>query len=209
MHYIRKQFVFFALACRGVPGASFAPFGLTSSSPNSSHDSQSKKYAAYSSSAADPTLSFTADTDDETFSGKKNKSGSSDAFGNLSVTELKRLLIDRGIDFRDCLEKRDLVERLRESEVNGWNSFRQWQSSPSSEGLMNEEVALINTFKRVSPSVANIKTTAVVQAQDGLRLRPMEVPLGTGSGFLWDEEGHVVTVSVMDVCSLVDVTTFS
>merc|ERR1719261_899974 len=31
---------------------------------------------------------------------------------SLSVTELKRLLSERGIDFRDCIEKRELVERL-------------------------------------------------------------------------------------------------
>jgi hypothetical protein len=34
---------------------------------------------------------------------------------SLSASELKRLLIDRGVDFRDCLEKRDLVERLMSS----------------------------------------------------------------------------------------------
>ena len=34
---------------------------------------------------------------------------------NLSVGELKKLLSDRGVDFRDCLEKADLVQRLKES----------------------------------------------------------------------------------------------
>jgi S1-C subfamily serine protease len=60
-------------------------------------------------------------------------------------------------------------------------------------GLSDHEISLIETFKRVSPSVANIKTTTVVQARQGFSLRSLEVPQGTGSGFLWDEKGHVVT----------------
>jgi len=41
--------------------------------------------------------------------------------------------------------------------------------------------------------VANIKTTKLVANQRGLQLRGLEVPSGSGSGFLWDDKGHVVT----------------
>jgi S1-C subfamily serine protease len=109
--------------------------------------------------------------------------------GSLSVTELKRLLTERGIDFRDCLEKRDLVERLRLSEA----SPRTREASIPSRGLSDQELSLISTFKRVSPSVANIKTTTLVPQQRGLQLQGLEVPQGSGSGFLWDDKGHVVT----------------
>mmetsp|Transcript_48769 Transcript_48769/g.140252 ORF Transcript_48769/g.140252 Transcript_48769/m.140252 type:complete len:471 (+) Transcript_48769:148-1560(+) len=112
-----------------------------------------------------------------------------DSLNSLSVTELKRLLSERGIDFRDCLEKRDLVQRLKTSQA----SNRPREPLMPVIGLSDHETSLIETFKRVSPSVANIKTTTVVQAQQGLRLRSLEVPQGTGSGFLWDEQGHVVT----------------
>ena len=111
-----------------------------------------------------------------------------DTLNSLSVTELKRLLSDRGVDFRDCLEKRDLIERLKKSQAS---SSR--QASVPTSGLSDHEQSLIDTFKRVSPSVANIKTTTVVQAQQGLRLKSLEIPQGTGSGFLWDDKGHVVT----------------
>jgi hypothetical protein len=43
--------------------------------------------------------------------------GGGGGLGSLSVGELKALLTERGIDFRDCLEKRDLVERLENSQV--------------------------------------------------------------------------------------------
>lgn len=45
--------------------------------------------------------------------------GISGALSALSVAELKRLLIDRGVDYRDCLEKKDLVDRLI-SIVEAW-----------------------------------------------------------------------------------------
>jgi S1-C subfamily serine protease len=106
----------------------------------------------------------------------------------LSVTELKRLLSERGVDFRDCLEKRDLVERLQNSEASPNR-----QASVPLMGLSDQEQSLIGTFKRVSPSVANIKTTTLVPQQRGLQLRGLEVPSGSGSGFLWDDKGHVVT----------------
>lgn len=111
-----------------------------------------------------------------------------DTLSTLSVTELKRLLSERGVDFRDCLEKRDLIERLKNSEAS---SSR--RASVPMMGLSDHEQLLIETFKRVSPSVANIKTTTTATVQQGLRLRSLEVPQGTGSGFLWDDKGHVVT----------------
>eukprot|EP00957_Ditylum_brightwellii_P167681 12764921-Ditylum_brightwellii.AAC.1 len=106
---------------------------------------------------------------------------------SLSVTELKRLLSERGVDFRDCLEKRDLVERLEES--------RDWASSSSRSvvppsALSAEEERVVQTFKRASPSVAYITTS--VQPRS-FSLQGTRVPAGTGTGFLWDDRGHVVT----------------
>mmetsp|Transcript_27917 Transcript_27917/g.39251 ORF Transcript_27917/g.39251 Transcript_27917/m.39251 type:complete len:494 (+) Transcript_27917:56-1537(+) len=117
-----------------------------------------------------------------------NDGAKTDTLGSLSVGELKRLLSERGVDFRDCLEKRDLVERLQKSDPQ-----RTPLSSSLSSTLTPEEDRLIRTFKRVSPSVAYIQTTAIVQKQNFLSLKGMEVPAGTGSGFLWDSQGHVVT----------------
>ncbi len=54
-----------------------------------------------------------------------------------------------------------------------------------------EEQAQIELFRAVSPSVAHITTRAV--AVDRYSMRATEVPSGTGSGFLWDEDGHIVT----------------
>jgi len=121
------------------------------------------------------------------------------ALNSLSVTELKRLLNDRGIDFRDCFEKRDLVERLESSSAPSSSASRSWNANGgnSHDRLSDGERSVVKTFKRVSPAVANIKTSAVVPRRNpllGLNLGAgVEVPLGSGSGFLWDDKGHVVT----------------
>lgn len=111
---------------------------------------------------------------------------SSSGLGKLSVTELKRLLAERGLDFRDCLEKRDLVERLEQSGPS--------PKSPSSRKLLltEEENLRVQTFKRVAPSVAYI-TTTVNRGPRQFSLQEDQVPAGAGSGFLWDRHGHVVT----------------
>ncbi|CAB9509668.1 Probable periplasmic serine endoprotease DegP-like [Seminavis robusta] len=112
---------------------------------------------------------------------------SNSAFNNLSVSELKRLLGERGIDFRDCLEKYELIQRLQESSP----AFR--TVSPPVDPLTAHERGIIQTFKKASPSVAYVQTTSKAFARKGLAIRGLEIPAGTGSGFLWDNQGHVVT----------------
>lgn len=106
--------------------------------------------------------------------------------GKLSVGELKSLLSERGIDFRDCLEKRDLVERLKTSSPASASQIR----SPTL-GLTESEERTVSVFKKVSPTVAYIQTSQLAPA--GFSLRPMEYPAGAGSGFVWDSQGHIIT----------------
>ena len=54
-----------------------------------------------------------------------------------------------------------------------------------------DEKETIALFETASPSVVFITTTAV--QQDIFSLNLMEIPRGSGSGFLWDKAGHVVT----------------
>ena len=133
--------------------------------------------------------------------GNNFSSNTSDSpLNNLSVTELKRLLSERGVDFRDCLEKRDLIDRLQKSpavkvaQSSSSNIYNERTVSPALDPLTAHEQGIIKTFKRASPSVAYIQTTARVRANSrGFEMRGMDVPAGSGSGFLWDNKGHVVT----------------
>lgn len=54
-----------------------------------------------------------------------------------------------------------------------------------------EEQNNIAVFKNVSPSVVNI--TAMGLERDFFSLNVQQVPQGTGTGFVWDAQGHIVT----------------
>ncbi len=66
--------------------------------------------------------------------------------------------------------------------------------APYSAGLGPQEKRTIGVFHRASPSVVFI-TTLQVTARGSLfgPRDAMEIPRGTGSGFIWDDQGHVVT----------------
>ena len=57
--------------------------------------------------------------------------------------------------------------------------------------LAADEQTTIELFESVSPSVVYI--TSITVQRSLFNFRAMEVPKGTGSGFLWDDQGTVVT----------------
>ena len=57
--------------------------------------------------------------------------------------------------------------------------------------LAAEEKLTIELFRQASPSVVNITTVAV--RKDIFTLNQFEIPSGTGSGFIWDNAGNIVT----------------
>lgn len=59
------------------------------------------------------------------------------------------------------------------------------------EGLKPEERATIALFRQASPSVVYI--TTVARQRDFFSLNIEEIPQGTGSGFIWNDEGHIIT----------------
>jgi S1-C subfamily serine protease len=58
-------------------------------------------------------------------------------------------------------------------------------------GLTPEERATITLFRQASPSVVYITTLA--RQRDFFSLNLAEIPQGSGSGFIWDQEGHIIT----------------
>lgn len=55
----------------------------------------------------------------------------------------------------------------------------------------NEEEATISLFEASAPSVCFITTTTMRQGFWERNI--MEIPSGTGSGFIWDKQGHIIT----------------
>ncbi len=57
--------------------------------------------------------------------------------------------------------------------------------------LAEDEQGTIELFKATSPSVVYI--TSLAMQQDFFSFRALEIPRGTGSGFIWDRDGYIVT----------------
>jgi len=57
--------------------------------------------------------------------------------------------------------------------------------------LAEEERATISLFERASPSVVYV--TSLARQRDFFSMNIQEIPQGSGSGFLWDRQGNVVT----------------
>jgi S1-C subfamily serine protease len=55
----------------------------------------------------------------------------------------------------------------------------------------SEEERRIQIFERTAPGVVFIDT--FTEQRDEFTTNVMEVPLGSGSGFVWDDKGHIVT----------------
>ena len=57
--------------------------------------------------------------------------------------------------------------------------------------LSQEEMSTIDVFREASPSVVYITTTG--EGRDFFGFNVFEIPRGTGSGFIYDRKGHIVT----------------
>ncbi|MFZ5829912.1 MAG: S1C family serine protease [Planctomycetota bacterium] len=57
--------------------------------------------------------------------------------------------------------------------------------------LADDEKSTIEIFRNASPSVVHITTTGL--RQNAFTLNVQEIPRGSGSGFIWDDQGHIVT----------------
>jgi S1-C subfamily serine protease len=62
---------------------------------------------------------------------------------------------------------------------------------PQTVSLLPEEKNTIAIFQKTAPSVVFI--TSLVLRRDFFTLDVFEIPQGTGSGFIWDQNGHIVT----------------
>ena len=57
--------------------------------------------------------------------------------------------------------------------------------------LVEQERATVDLFQRSSPSVVFI--TSLETRRDVFSFNLFSVPSGSGSGFVWDRKGHIVT----------------
>jgi S1-C subfamily serine protease len=82
-----------------------------------------------------------------------------------------------------------LIWRFWPSNETGLNPNAQPRAITPRGSLTDEEKTTIEIFKQASPSVVHITCVTVRQGAFNTR----EVLQGTGSGFIWDDQGHIVT----------------
>ena len=76
------------------------------------------------------------------------------------------------------------------SEIFSFKPVELKETTPKQE-LYFDEKQTIKLFDETSPSVAFITTK--INVRDFWSRNLYSVPRGTGSGFVWDENGHIVT----------------
>ena len=69
--------------------------------------------------------------------------------------------------------------------------FSQPSHSTLGRGFGPHETGVIDLFESAAPSVVFITTTSLKQR--GWSMDVTEIPQGTGTGFMWDNHGHIVT----------------
>ena len=65
------------------------------------------------------------------------------------------------------------------------------EAPPAAADLRPDELAMVELFERTSPSVVYL--TSLARRVDWFGRTTAEVPRGTGTGFVWDDAGHVIT----------------
>jgi len=83
-----------------------------------------------------------------------------------------------------------LVQEENQKVLTGTIEAQERASLPPRD-LGEAEKSTIRLFERATPSVVYIRTSNVQQRYSSRN--PMEVPKGSGSGFIWDREGHIIT----------------
>jgi len=118
-------------------------------------------------------------------------------------------VISNALSFRYCSHMKTIKQNSRLTmsvKDNSWlkkiipgvaslviasGTFVSASSSLDLSAVKSSEEQIIKLFEKNTPSVVFINT--FTEQVDAFSLNVMEIPYGTGSGFVWDKDGHIVT----------------
>ncbi|MCI0415543.1 trypsin-like peptidase domain-containing protein [bacterium] len=85
-----------------------------------------------------------------------------------------------------------VLRQWKITDKGGLSDFKSRSSALADEtNLLPDEKNTVQVFEKVAPSVVFI--TSLARQRDFFSLDVMEIPQGSGSGFVWDSKGNVVT----------------
>ena len=102
----------------------------------------------------------------------------------------KAFALDGGGSDTGLMQKEELEIDDYKSKVESTTTLI--SRKPSARRLTTDEESRIEIFERVAPSVVYIDTFSDRRVSE-FSTNTLEVPIGSGSGFVWDREGHIVT----------------
>jgi S1-C subfamily serine protease len=93
-----------------------------------------------------------------------------------------------------CSAKKSIAAAFFSCSILNWeipkvkaNDF----SAPAISTIQTAENQVIDLFEKTTPSVVYINT--FTEKIDAFSMNILKVPSGTGTGFVWDDKGHIVT----------------
>ncbi len=105
-----------------------------------------------------------------------NNNSSSLEIQNISNSDIGHISSDdRVAPVSDNEDRPVLTKRISDADAN----------------LNDDELAVIELFEDAAPSVVFITTSTTRQSYYSMDVT--EIPKGSGTGFMWDDEGHIVT----------------
>ncbi len=123
---------------------------------------------------------------------KQDKSMSSSAFFRIV---LSLLLVGAGfaggVAWKGRVEKPPVDAEQPSMPGAGDGSTDGREAPAPDQNLTTGELATIRLFENAAPSVCYITTTNI--GYDFFTRNATEIPAGTGSGFVWDRNGHIIT----------------
>ncbi len=109
----------------------------------------------------------------------------------VTAASLTRLHVTKDEAVKGLRNEAILAIEPEESSDRSLSSSKSGISAQEPRRITGEELAIRDLFKAASPSVVHITTEAV--RRDWFNLDVMKIPRGSGTGFMWDEDGHIVT----------------
>lgn len=111
----------------------------------------------------------------------------------LALIAVLTLLVVHALEYRrTATAQRGSSGHPQISRRSGTNSVDRLPPVTERGSLRPEEESAISVYREVSPSVVSVANKALVRAGIfGFQI--YEVPQGSGSGFVWDRDGHIIS----------------
>ncbi len=113
------------------------------------------------------------------------------AWADEDILQLDQKKVFMQLDQQNLPKKYETSYNKSSNNASGGTDDAGVPGEPVLDALTESELRRIAIFEKAAPSVVYIDTYQ--EQRDAFSTNTMEVPVGTGSGFVWDDKGHIIT----------------